>query len=74
MGDVPSQKAATKDRRAAKTRVGANHLGELARHYRRLAKQCYRLAAVANEAAIPEGFSQIGDLLKKGDLLASHHD
>jgi len=34
---------------------------ELAKRYHQLAEQCYRLAAIASEPAVSEGFIRMGD-------------
>jgi hypothetical protein len=34
---------------------------ELAKHYHQLAEQCYRLAAIASEPAVAEGFMRMGE-------------
>jgi len=35
--------------------------GELAKHYHQLAERCYRLAAIATEPTVSDGFRRMGD-------------
>jgi len=46
---------------------------ELAKHYHQLAGRCYRLAAIAAEPAVSDGFRRIGDdLAAKADYLEAN--
>ena len=47
----------------------------MAIQYRQLAKRCYRLAILANETTIADGFDQMGDrFLRRADQLALDHE
>jgi hypothetical protein len=51
---------------------GMDEPRELAKRYHQLAERCYRLAAIASELVVSEGFTRMGDdLAAKANYLAA---